>query len=310
MTIERVVVVGAGAVGGSVGGLLSESGLAVEFVARGAHGEALRQDGLALRLPERALTVRAPCVERVDSIEWRAGDVALLATKLQDAERALDDLVAAAGSELPVVCAVNGVDGEQWALERFSCVLSTLVWLPATHLVPGEVRLHSSGCRGVLDTGPCDDDMALAEELCAQLCAAGFDAVARADIVRWKLAKWIANLGGAAQALVGDDWKSVAEAAQAEGEAVLDAAGLDRVSTAELLERVKLVGVAPVDDHRRDGGSTWQSRQRGQPLESRWIEGALAELAEEVGVAAPVNAALAAAAEAPRELTAAEVLGA
>ena len=309
---ERTVVVGAGAVGGSLGGLLCAAGEDVLLVARGEHGAALRRDGLSLRLPDRALDLRPPCVERCDEVDWRAGDVALLATKLQDAERALDDLRAAAGPDLPVVCAGNGVDGERWAARRFRTVLSTLVWLPATHLVPGEVRLHAAGSLGVLDTGPCAGSPApaLAELWCELLRRAGFDALARPDIARWKRAKWITNLGGAAQALVQDDWRAVADAARAEGEAVLDAAGLPRVATADLLERVAAVRLAEVDGRRREGGSTWQSRARGRPLESEWIEGALARLAAEHGVPAPVNAALAAAARDPRPRTAAELLGA
>jgi len=34
---------------------------------------------------------------------------------------------------------------------------------------------------------------------------------------------------------VTDDWKSVAKAAQAEGESILEAAGVERISTSELL---------------------------------------------------------------------------
>lgn len=310
--LARLVVLGAGAVGGSLGGLLHEGGQDVLLIARGAHGAALRRDGLSLRLPERGVRLRPRCEERCRDVDWRAGDVALLATKLQDAQRALDDLLAAAGPGVPVVCAVNGVDGERWAAERFVTVLSMLVWLPATHLVPGEVRLHAAGVRGVLDTGPQRGARAaaLTEVLCARLRGAGFDALPRADIARWKLAKWITNLGGAAQALVVDDWQRVADAARAEGERVLDRAGLERVPTAELLERVAAVRLAEVDGRRREGGSTWQSRARGAPLETPWIEGALARLAAERGLAAPLNAALAAAAREGRALQAAEVLGA
>jgi len=137
----------------------------------------------------------------------------------------------------------------------------------------------------------------------------GFDAVAREDIGRWKYAKWIINLGGAAQAMVEDDWQSVADEAQAEGEIVLEAAGVDRITTEELIARAEVVRSDPVDGKPREGGSTWQSHARGRPLESPWLEGAMAKLAEELGVPAPVNAFLARASISPRALTAAEVLG-
>lgn len=316
VALRRLIVLGAGAVGGGIGALLAQAGLPVVLIARGAHGEALRDNGLELRLPQRSCRLRLPCVDHVRAVDWRAGDVALLATKLQDAEGILDDLLLAAGSAVPVVCATNGVHGERFAAARFAQVVSTLVWLPATHLIPGEVRMHGGGCPGVLDSGPHPPAERLAGasgmlvgSWCARLRAAGFAAIARADIQRWKYAKWIVNLGGAAEALVVDDWRRVAAAARAEGERILAAAGVDRVATDELLERVRTVDTQPVDGQLREGGSTWQSRVRGRPLESAWLEGAMAALAAEIGVAAPVNRFLAEVARQPRPLLADEVQG-
>lgn len=307
--MKRAIIIGAGAIGGSIGALLHESGTPVVLIARGAHLQVMRREGLSLRLPDRGLVVQPPVAGHVADIDWSDGDVAVLAVKLQDAETVLDQLKEAAGSDVPVVCATNGVHAERWAAERFTTVLKTMVWMPATHLVPGEVRLHSSKSPGVLDTGPYPGGpIASAETFCAALRSAGFDAIARDDIDRWTAAKWITNLGGGAQALVEDDWLTVAKAAQAEGAAILDAAGVARVPSDEFQNRVAEVDCLPVDGEKRGGGSTWQSRRRGVPLETPWIEGAVAELAESIGRAAPINAMLAAVATAPRSLTAAEVL--
>jgi 2-dehydropantoate 2-reductase len=310
LTMKRIVVLGAGAVGGSIGGMLCEAGHDITLIARGEHGVMMRRRGLSVRLPDRSFVVHPRCEAQCRDFDWRQGDVVLLATKLQDAEQALDDLVAAAGPDVPVVCAVNGIDGERWAAQRFATVLSMLVWLPASHLQPGEVLLHAEGCYGVLDTGPCrgKDAQRLCEQLCGGLRSVGFDAIVRPDIARWKLAKWITNLGGAAQALVVDGWQLVANAARAEGEAVLRRAQLERVPTHELIARVAGVRPAQVDGKYREGGSTWQSRARGQPLESHWIEGAMARFAAEHGVPAPINSALAEAASSQRLLRVAEVL--
>ncbi len=350
MTLNRLVVIGAGAVGGSIGGLLIEAGHPVVFVARGAHGKKIRQDGLLVRMPDRAVQLQPPCVEQIDQIDWQPGDLAMLATKLQDAEAAMDQLVASGGSQIPIVCATNGVHAERWSNARFDTVLSMVVWLPATHLEPGEVRLHSGRVRGVLDTGPLPGDSAvvrgrspdhtndasprnqpsmetfgqssgqvgrsahnrcatsLSIGLCTWLSAAGFDAQVRDDIQRWKYAKWITNLGSAAQAMVTDDWQAVAAVARSEGEAVLAKSGVPRVTTQELLDRTSHVEALPIDGHQREGGSTWQSHHRGKPMESRWIEGAMADLADEFGIRAPVNRFLSDTARAPRPLLASEVL--
>ena len=283
---------GAGAVGGSIGGLLARNGTAVVLVARGAHGEAIRANGLRLRTPDGDTLVRAPCVARVGEVRWRAGDVALLATKLGDAEALLDELRAAA-PDVPVVCATNGLAAERWASERFAQVVSMVVWLPGLHLEPGEVRLHAGPCRGVLDCGLHPEGVTpLVRELCARLTDAGFDAEPRADCARWKRAKLVTNLGGAAQALLEGDWMQVAALAREEGVAVLRAAGLDHVGAEALLERTKDVRDLEVGGEARPGGSTWQSARRGRPLESPWIEGEIVRLAEAARCGAPVCRAL------------------
>ena len=298
--LGRLVVVGAGAVGGTVGGLLFDAGLPVVLVARGEHGRAIRAGGLDLRLPEGPMRLDIPCVEHPSRVAWRPGDAVLLATKLQDARPALDDVLAAAGPDVPVVCATNGVHAERWAAERFSRVVSTVVWVLALHLAPGEVRLYSSGVRGAFDCGTSgewgdgEEGRRLVDSLCAHLRVAGFDARPREDVAPWKHAKWITNLGGTALALGLPDAGELVLAARAEGEAVLDAAGLARIPTPEFRERMALVEAERVDGEERPGGSLWQSQARGTARETPWIEGAMARLAEEVGVPAPANARLAA----------------
>src|SRR5512139_3103887 len=54
----RIVVIGAGGVGGLLGGLLARSGVEVGVVARGEHLEAIRREGLRLESPLGNFTVR------------------------------------------------------------------------------------------------------------------------------------------------------------------------------------------------------------------------------------------------------------
>ena len=55
----RFVVVGAGAIGGAVGGRLFQQGYDVTLVARGEHGRAL-QSGLTLESPTETVTLPIP----------------------------------------------------------------------------------------------------------------------------------------------------------------------------------------------------------------------------------------------------------
>jgi ketopantoate reductase len=265
-------------------------------------------------MPDRELQLRIPVASRAAEVDWRAGDVAILATKLQDADDAVEELAAAAGRGLPVATAQNGVHGEIAAAARFDRVLAMLVWMPALHLRAGEVRLYAAPLRGVLDLGGISVDFGgtspvarlawkprvdpLAAPLSDALRAAGFDSVAREDMAPWKRAKWLTNLGNAVEALVDGDRKAASEAAIREGRAVLAAAGLGATPAEELAARVASIRSAPIDGEQRPGGSTWQSLARGKPLETDFLNGALAQLARDIGVDAPVNAALTAAASA------------
>src|SRR5881409_1217429 len=111
MGAVRFVILGAGAVGGTVGGLLHDSGHDVVLVARGAHAAVMRTNGLRLATPERVITAH---VEVVD-------DLLVVATKTQDTT-ALLDIVAgmtvngtSVGAVLPLFCVQNGVANERIA---------------------------------------------------------------------------------------------------------------------------------------------------------------------------------------------------
>src|ERR1700759_1701288 len=100
----RFVIFGAGAIGGAVGARLHQAGHAVSLIARGAHLEAIRRDGLTLLTPvERAVLTLEAVADPAD-LEWTGEDVVLLSTKSQDTLGALGALRDAAGPGVPVVC--------------------------------------------------------------------------------------------------------------------------------------------------------------------------------------------------------------
>ena len=80
----RFVVVGAGAVGGVVGGRLAQHGHDVVLVARGDHGQAIAADGLLIRSPDDEVRVPVPVVSHPSELTLTDDDVVLLAVKGQD----------------------------------------------------------------------------------------------------------------------------------------------------------------------------------------------------------------------------------
>jgi len=291
----RVVVVGAGAVGGVIGGRLARAGFDVVLVARGAHLQAMREHGLRVEGPDETFVVRPPVAAEH---EWRDGDIALVATKTQDVAAAITGI-----GDVPIVCATNGIAAERIVGSR---AIGACVFLPATHLEPGVVQAWSAPLVGAVDVG---EPM---HELAAALRAAGFASEVRADIMKWKRGKLLSNLGNAIEALCGPSARRGAldDQARAEGIACYRAAGRDWPSEAEEQARRAGIGSRPIGTAKRGGGSTWQSLVRGKPLEVDYLNGEIVRLGAQFGVPTPINAALlqlANAATRPGEMTEAEL---
>jgi 2-dehydropantoate 2-reductase len=83
----RVAVVAAGAVGGYFGGRMAAAGNDVAFIARGAHGDAIRRDGLKIESALGDLHLRNVNVT-ADPKQVGPVDVVLFAVKLWDTETA------------------------------------------------------------------------------------------------------------------------------------------------------------------------------------------------------------------------------
>lgn len=293
----RYVVIGAGAVGGTIGGRLHEAGREVVLVARGAHLAAIRSRGLRIEDPDRVATLRVPAVAAVADVAWRPDDVALLAVKSQDTEPVLDALVAVA-PEVTVACAQNGVANERAAAHRFARVQAVLVILPAEHYEPGVVIASSAPVPGVLDVGvhPAGTDPT-STAIAADLAAAGFAARADPAVLAGKYGKLLTNLGNAADAICGaadPGCAGLVEAATAEGRAVLAAAGITaRTGDDDRVRREGVLTERPVGGRSRGGSSSWQSLRRGAgTIEARYLNGEIVALGAAHGVPTPVNAAL------------------
>jgi 2-dehydropantoate 2-reductase len=303
----RYIVIGAGGVGGTIGGRLAQAGHEVVLVARGPHLDALRaQGGLRLTTPEGTSVIGVPAVSGPDEVELTGDDVFLLAAKTQDAEAAMAGWAwqpvkggTVAAEDLPVLCAQNGVASERLALRRFRHVYGVCVWLPATHLQPGAVEAQGAPLSGLLHLGryPSGTDETI-ERIGADLAASRFLAPVVPDIMRWKHGKLLANLANAIEAvcgLAGDgDGKELRRRVRAEGKAVLDAAGIPYASNEENARfRADQVQIVKINGNERGGGSSWQSLTRGTgSIEADYLNGEIVLLGREFGVPTPVNEVL------------------
>ncbi len=109
----KIAIFGAGAVGGYFGVRLHQAGHDVTFIARGAHLEAMRHDGLRV---ESALgDVHLSSLDAVaDPSEVGPVDLVLFLVKLQDTKAAARSLMPLLGADTGVASFQNGIDG--WRL--------------------------------------------------------------------------------------------------------------------------------------------------------------------------------------------------
>ena len=146
----HIVVMGAGGVGGYFGGKLARAGERVTLVARGAHLDALRRDGLRVRSAVEGESVTCPTA--VASLDGQpAADAVLFCVKSFDTEAAAERLRPVVGPDTAVLSLQNGVDNE----ERIDAVLGAgralggAAYVFATLEAPGVIA-HRFGGRIVL----------------------------------------------------------------------------------------------------------------------------------------------------------------
>lgn len=292
----RYIVYGAGAVGGAIGGRLAQAGHDVTLVARGAHLDVLRTAGLQLRTPDEDLWPTVTVAGSPAEAAPEPGDVVILAMKGQATDAAVVELEAVIGADVAVICAQNGVDNERMAARRGFATYAMCVVIPATHLEPGVVYLHAAPVAGILDVGcyPRGID-ATCERLAADLRGAMFESRADRDVMRWKYAKLLGNLGNALDAACGAGSRrsDVSRRARAEGEACYKAAGIDWASSEE--DRARRGAMSPLrvaGGVAHQGSSSWQSLASTGSIEADWLNGEIVLLGQLHGVATPVNAVL------------------
>ena len=310
--MTRYIIIGTGAVGGVVGGELARHGLDVVWVARGDHGAALAQRGMTLRTPGGTYEVHAPVWSGPGDAHLTAGDVLVLATKTQSAERAASEWCdvpvaggGTAGEALPILVCTNGLAAEDLVSRYFARVYGVCVWCPALYLSPGEIvarfaprsaAMHLSRVPASLTT---DADRQLLAGVAGDWRSANLDAFTPDDVLPWKRRKLVTNMGNVVDALLGpgadrDAKRAANRALEAEAYAVLADAGLEVTPDAdEAAVRQAGPKIAPVegfDKATMGNSSTWQSLAKGDALETDYLTGEVVRLAHSAGRQAPLNA--------------------
>jgi 2-dehydropantoate 2-reductase len=137
----KIVVLGAGGVGGYFGGRLAGAGHDVTFVARGAHLDAIRREGLRIASPLGDVLI-SPAKAIPSIAEAEAADLVLVGVKLWDLEAVAPTLRPLAERGAAILALQNGVQKDE-LLRRYvppEAVMGGVCYIAAVIEAPGVIR--------------------------------------------------------------------------------------------------------------------------------------------------------------------------
>src|SRR5487761_397408 len=145
----RILVVGAGAIGGYFGGRLLQAGRDVTFLVRQRRASQLAKTGLIIRSPLGDVALPNPPIVMADTLR-EAFDLIILSCKAYDLAAAAESFAPAVGANTAVLPLLNGMAHMNFLSRRFEptallggqCVISTtldgegrILHLVDTHLL-------------------------------------------------------------------------------------------------------------------------------------------------------------------------------
>jgi 2-dehydropantoate 2-reductase len=137
----KIMVMGSGGTGAYYGGLLAQQGNDVTFIARGAHLDAIRANGLQVKSIHGDFTV-APAKATDSPAEVGPVDLILFCVKTYGTEEAVKATQPAIGSQTSVLSLQNGVDATEriGKIVGMEHVIGGATWISSAVEAPGVIK--------------------------------------------------------------------------------------------------------------------------------------------------------------------------
>ena len=187
----RVLVVGAGAIGGYFGGRMLQAGCDITFLVRPRRAAELAAHGLVIKSPNGDVTLKDPPIVQADTLK-DPFDVVLLSCKAYDLDDAMKSFAPAAGPQTSIVPLLNGMHHLDVLDARFGRerVLGGLCAIAVTLNEAREV-VHLQPMQS-LAFGERDGTMSERVRAIADIFASGkFGSSASANILQDMWEKWV-----------------------------------------------------------------------------------------------------------------------
>jgi 2-dehydropantoate 2-reductase len=293
----RIVIMGAGGLGGYFGARLAAAGNDVAFVARGAHLAAIRQHGLRVESARGDLHL-SDVVATDDPATLAPADVVMIAVKLWDTEAAAEAVKPLVRQGTAVVSFQNGVSKDD-VLTRIlgrDAVIGGVGQIGVVIASPGVIR--HTGTMAKLTFGELDNRRTPRVQALLQACtAAGIDAEIAADInlAIWEKFAFLVPMSACTasmrstigpiranprtRAFLFDITREVVAVGRALGIGLPEDFAEQRMAMVEALPPQMTA-------------SMQGDLARGNRLELPWLSGAVVELGRQAGVPTPLNRAV------------------
>ena len=292
----RVLVLGAGAVGGYFGARLAEGGHDVTLVARGENLDALRRDGLSVRLADRTMHLSPVHAVREPADAPRPALV-LVCVKSHDTPAAAAALRPVVSADTIVLSLQNGIENEEILARELALPPLMVACTRIGVALVAPATIEYSG-RGTIVFGEVDGrETPRARQVAATLAAAGVPYELRSDILvpAWEKLAWNAGFNAVttltqatvAQVMAQPASRGLVVATMEEVDAVATALGVPvRRSRTEAVLADSVAGLPDFET------SMLQDYRRGRRLEHDALNGAVVRAAARVGISVPVNRVL------------------
>ncbi len=290
----RIAAIGAGGVGGYFGARLQQAGHDVSFIARGRHLAAIRSNGLTVQSPLGNATLKVKVFERPEEVG--PVDVVMFAVKLWDTPAAAESirpLLAGGGVVIPFQNGVESVDALRKVFGERP-VMGGSAYIASRISAPGVIEHIGQMCR--LQFGPLlPGQRAAAQDFLAACKEAGINAELVDDVMRALWEKFVFLVAVSSSTAVSraplgvvradPDLRRLFEQAMRETWTVGRARGV-KLADDFVPTRMKALDALPYEMK----ASMAHDLEAGGKLEAPWLCGAVARMARELGLEAPVNA--------------------
>jgi 2-dehydropantoate 2-reductase len=290
----KIAVMGAGAIGGYFGGRLAKAGFDVSFIARGAHLDVIRKNGLKVLSPLGDFTIH-PATVTDDPAEVGPVDVILFMVKNYDTLRAAEQIRPLVGPDTAIIPFQNGVEARAMLSNVLGArhVLGGVAFIPASIQEPGVIKHNAELAKlvfgefdkqitpralsfldalekaGVTGEIPADISMVLWSKLMFLTSMSAINCITRQPV-------GLVQSDGETIALYMDAMREVAAVAVAHGVSLGEEAIANNMALAKSFPP-------------NNKTSMFQDLEAGRRLEIDYLSGAVVRLGREKGIETPIH---------------------